>query len=355
MTAEKEAAAVKETPAAANKETPPAPQSLADAQEDHLGKLLSNAIDNALTNARGWDSEEAKQEYIDGLLDDDFLPPIFCESQEELQKSGMTEAFSSLLFEEPPATYVKDFKTQGNTNFALGKKSQASNKQYYRDAVRDYHQALIWADRVELVEEDFVKPTEGKESEYDYYTAAQILEVKSTLYANAAMAHLQIKNAGHARDACRKSLKENPLNLKAHYRLAKALQLLQHWAEAGDAIDEGLNACPKSTSTPEGEENSKISISIEEKELLKLQKMLEHCVRRARQQQQRRRAERVSKVKEVRKHCKAESIHLGRVALVSRVSDEDDDDSGREGDAEQNAWHHHHPHTPCMCVYPSHH
>jgi hypothetical protein len=40
-------------------------------------------------------------------------------------------------------------------------------------------------------------------------------------------------------------------------------------AEAGDDIDEGRNACtrPTVTTTPEGEENSKVSISIEEKEL----------------------------------------------------------------------------------------
>ena len=138
--------------------------------------------------------------------------------------------------------------------------------------------------------------------------------------------------------------------MKAWYRLAKAYEMLKCWEEAGDAIDAGL-ACP-------GESQNK--------DLLKLQRLLADKVRKARlerQKRERKRAERVSRVKEVWKHCKESSIQIGRVPLVSTVTDDDD-----EGDeSEESRWHHHHPHTgqlpevvgnewswPCMFVYPSH-
>ena len=139
--------------------------------------------------------------------------------------------------------------------------------------------------------------------------------------------------------------------MKAWFRLAKAYQMLQCWEEAGDAIDKGL-AVP-------GE--------AENKDLLKLQKLLAERVKRARldrQRREKRRAERVAKVKEVWKHCKESGIKLGRVALVASVSD-DDEEAG--DDADESRWHHHHPHTgelpsvisgewswPCLFVYPSH-
>lgn len=126
--------------------------------------------------------------------------------------------------------------------------------------------------------------------------------------------------------------------------------MLNCWEEAGDAIDAGL-ACP-------GES--------ENKDILKLQKLISEKVRRARlarQKREKRRAERVSRVKEVWKHCKEQRIQLGRVPLVATVTD--DDEEGDDDD--ESRWHHHHPHTgqlpevvqgdwawPCMFVYPSH-
>ena len=148
-----------------------------------------------------------------------------------------------------------------------------------------------------------------------------------------------------------KALDFNKTNVKAWYRLAKAYQMLQCWEEAGDAIDSGLGV-PGET---------------ENKDLLKLQKLLADRVRKARLARQKReklRAERVAKVKGVWKHCKESGIKLGRVALVASVSD-DDDEAG--DDADESRWHHHHPHTgelpavvvgdwswPCLLVYPSH-
>jgi hypothetical protein len=126
--------------------------------------------------------------------------------------------------------------------------------------------------------------------------------------------------------------------------------MLHEWEEAGDAIDSGLD-CP-------GEN--------ENKDLLKLKKLLSEKVRSARlarQKRERKRAERVSLVKEVWKHCKSNNINLGRVPLVTSVKEDDEEGD----DTEESQWHHHHPHTgllpeissgewswPCMFVYPSH-
>mmetsp|Transcript_13224 Transcript_13224/g.18561 ORF Transcript_13224/g.18561 Transcript_13224/m.18561 type:complete len:321 (-) Transcript_13224:614-1576(-) len=130
--------------------------------------------------------------------------------------------------------------------------------------------------------------------------------------------------------------------------------MLKNWEEAGDAIDSGLKV--------PGEEQNK--------DLTKLHKLLEGHVRKARlarQKRERARAERVSRVKKVWKHCSSTGIQLGRVPLVSTVTDDVDDDVNEEDEWGESRWHDHHPHTgrlpeqsggewswPCMFVYPSH-
>lgn len=154
-----------------------------------------------------------------------------------------------------------------------------------------------------------------------------------------------------------KALDYNPNNVKACYRLAKAHQMLYNFIEAGDAIDKGLA----------------IKGEAENKDLLKLKKLLSDKIRKARlakQKRERARAERVSRVKEVWKWCKEGGIKLGRVPLVSTVTD--DEELEDENATHEARWHHHHPHTgrlprpslaasrenewtwPCMFVYPSH-
>jgi hypothetical protein len=190
------------------------------------------------------------------------------------------------------------------------------------------------------------------EAQEQTFTEQELSELKSTLCANAAMAHMQLKNWGYVRDESMKALEFNKNNVKAWYRLAKAHQMLKNWEEAGDAVESGLK------------------VENDNKDLLKLEKLLEEKVRkarRARQQRERARAERVVRVKEVWKHCKEEGIKLGRVPLVATVTDDEDEGDGDE--EEESRWHSHHPHTgrlptrvpptgewswPCMFVYPSH-
>ena len=207
---------------------------------------------------------------------------------------------------------------------------------------------MHWAEKIEPNQKSH--DSEGQILEdLPVYTEKELDEFKSTLCANAAMAHMQIRNWGYVRDDSKKALEFNEANIKAWYRLAKAHQMLQNWEEAGDAIESGLKC------------------DTENKELKKLQTLLEKKVRRARLERQKRercRAERVLKVKKIWKHCKDSGIVLGRVPLVSTVTDDDDED-----DVIESRWHQHHPHTgrlpqtisntsewswPCMFVYPSH-
>ena len=60
-------------------------------------KLLSEAIEFAIEQGRGWGPGE-KEEYLKMIGDDDFIPPLFASSVEEVSKSGLQEAFTSLIY-----------------------------------------------------------------------------------------------------------------------------------------------------------------------------------------------------------------------------------------------------------------
>lgn len=326
----------------------------AEDDQDETDALLSQAIELAIENGKGWKDGE-KEEYMKRITDDDFLPPLFATTQEDIEKSGMAEAFSSLQYDDPPVIMMEQAKKKGNEAFVNGKKNVAKNVQYYRDAVNAYYESFFWAEKVDTVEEDYTPPVDDKGERLDdipFYTQKQLDDYKSTLCTNASTAHAQIKNWGYVRDQSSKALEFNKANIKAWFRLAQAQQMLQNWEEAGDAIDAGLK------------------LNKDNKDLRKIQKTCESKIRKARLERQKReraRAERVSKVKQVWKHCKEEKIQLGRVSLVSSVTDEEDENENAE---EDNAWHHHHPHSgliahtsielegewawPCMFMYPSH-
>jgi hypothetical protein len=323
--------------------------------------LLNHAINLALEQGRGWSPGE-KEAYLEKILDDDYIPPLFANTVEEVQKSGLQEAFTSLIYDdENPTSLMLQFRKKGNDCFANGKRNEVKNKSYYRDAINHWYEALAWAEKIQpmqmgdLAQADTDDPT---------YTENELNEVKSTICSNIALAHLMLCNWGYVRNESKKAIQYSSNNVKAYYRLAKAYQMLHDYEQAGDAIDQGL-AVPN-------EENNK--------ELLKLQKTLGDKVRKARLQRQQReriRAERVYQVKSVWKHCQTYRINLGRVPLVANVTDDDHDDvddiHGNEDEQQlESRWHHHLPHSgllpschnenknsdewswPCMFVYPSH-
>jgi tetratricopeptide (TPR) repeat protein len=342
---------------------------------DDGDRMLQEAIDMAIKNGKGWAPGE-KEEYMKKILDDDYIPPMFCSSQEELEKTGLAEAFSSLQFDDDPAITMKVCKKKGADAFMDGKRNMAKNIQYYRTAINDYYDAVAWASRIEPIEhrqahnkgEDDKKDEalKKREATFEEYKEAEIDEMKSTLYSNAALCHIQLKNWGHAKTDSTKAVTFDHSNVKALYRLAKSNQMLKDYEPAGDAIDSGLKLDPKN------------------KDLRKLKKLLSDKIRLARiarQKRERIRSERASNIKAVWMHCKAETIKLGRVALVASTSDEldyneemlVDDDHNEDAAAFESRWHHHFPHTgslpkpdggnnngqplwtwPCLFVYPSH-
>lgn len=317
-----------------------------DGEQDDTDRLLSEAMELAIEQGKGWAPGE-KEEYMNKIMDDDFIPPIFAGNQEELEQSGLADAFSSLLYDETPTELMMAAKKKGNDAFADGKRNVVNNVQFYRDAINHYYEAIAWSQKVVPVEPDEA----ATETDEQTFTEEELNEFRSTLCANTAMAHMQLKNWGFVREESVKALDYNKNNVKAWYRLAKAHQMLKNWEEAGDAVESGL------------------AVEKDNKELLKLEKLLEEKVRkarRARQQRERARAERVVRVKDAWKHCKESGIKLGRVPLVATVTDEEDE--GDDDETQESRWNSHHPHTgrlptrlpngewswPSMFVYPSH-
>jgi hypothetical protein len=172
-------------------------------EEDDTDRLLQQAIDAVIKQGKGWAPGE-KETYISQILDDDFIPPIFAETQEELERSGLAEAFSCLNYDDSPVVVMLDFKKKGTEAFMNGKRNKAKNLQYYRDAANHYYKAFAWAQKIEPIEhraqDDNVEP----KNDEPQYLEAELDEVKSTLYCNAAFAHLQLKNWGHVRDDSKK-------------------------------------------------------------------------------------------------------------------------------------------------------
>lgn len=321
-----------------------------DGLDDEQDALLSQAISLAIEQGRGWGPGE-KEAYLEKILDDDFIPPMFATSIEEVEKSGLKEAFTSLIYDgESPTRLMLQFRKKGNEAFTNGKRNVAHNQQYYRDAVNHYYESLAWAEKIEPMQEGDLAQADTDDPTY---TPEQLAQEKATICANIALMHMQLKNWGHVRENCQKAIAYDPKNIKAWYRLAKAHEQLKDFEPAGDAIDSGL------------------AVDNTNADLKRLQRQLQDKISRARklrQQRERARAERVARIKQVWKHCKEKKILLGRVPLVASVTEDDEE----EEDAEriESRWHAHLPHTgqlpepkpeagnewfwPVMFLYPSH-
>lgn len=178
-----------------------------DGEDDDTDRLLQEAISMAVSQGRGWSPGE-KEEYLAKILDDDFIPPLFAESAEEVERSGLAEAFSTLNYDDSPSVVMLEFKKKGTDAFMNGKRNEAKNVQYFRDAANHYYQAFEWAQKIEPLEhrtgQENLKDSKKFAQEDPDYTEAQLDEIKSNLYSNAALAHQQLKNWGHLRDDSKK-------------------------------------------------------------------------------------------------------------------------------------------------------
>lgn len=102
-------------------------ETAASGTEDETDALLSQAIAAAIDQGKGWAPGE-REKYLETLLDDDYIPPLFASSKEELENSGLADAFSTLHNEgETPGKNLLEFRQKGNDSVALGRKNVAKN------------------------------------------------------------------------------------------------------------------------------------------------------------------------------------------------------------------------------------
>ena len=343
---------------------------------------LTQAIELALAQGRGWGPGE-KQAYLEKILADDFLPPLFASNVEEVEATGLKDAFTTLQTKNGenddgnPCDYMGEFKKKGNKAFADGKRNQVSNVQYFRDAINEYYKALAWSEQVQVVPQPMTDdssssakdaketkeettPQQQQQTSPSSISQHELDTFQSTLYSNIALCHMQLKNWGLCRQHAQLALQKDPNNDKANFRLCSAWIQLQEWDTAEAAMDEALLSRHNTEDDPM------------RKDWLRLQSKASQSIqrnRRLRQQRERARAERVHKVKAVYQHCQRFNIQLGRVPLVATDDDDDDDDAAMGGRHPQI------PHSgllpsspttttdsdsaaawswPCLCLYPSH-
>lgn len=129
------------------------------------------------------------------------IPPIFATSPEEVEKSGLAEAFTALKYDDTPTRLMLNFKKMGSEAFANGKRNAAKNMQYYRDAINHYYEAFAWAQRIEPM---LPGDLESANNDDPTFTKEELDALKSSLCSNAALAHLNLKNWGYVRDECKK-------------------------------------------------------------------------------------------------------------------------------------------------------
>jgi len=116
-------------------------------EEENDGYVMG--IEKAIAEGKGWKSPEERQAYIDKVTADDYLPAMFCETQEEFDRSPEAQAFAQLALEgETDEIMMVKKKDEGNKSFALGKQNAAGNVQYYRDAINHYSEALAWGEKI---------------------------------------------------------------------------------------------------------------------------------------------------------------------------------------------------------------
>ena len=126
---------------------------------------------------------------------------MFAQTAQEVEKSGLAEAFTSLKYDDTPTQLMLNFKKMGNESFANGKRNQVGNVQYYRDAINHYYEAFAWAQKVDPINPGDLAVADTNDPTY---TETELNELKSTICANAAMAHMNLKNWGFVRDQSKK-------------------------------------------------------------------------------------------------------------------------------------------------------
>lgn len=127
--------------------------------------------------------------------------------EEEKLKNAIKDEKKPLV---KPTTH---FSTTAEAEFAANREKIKGNESYKNT---DYDQAI------------------------EHYTNSIEIKPIATTYTNRAMAHIKIKNYGHAIDDCKAALKLDTNNIKAFVRLAEAYEFLKKFPEAIENVDKAL-------------------------------------------------------------------------------------------------------------------
>uniref|UniRef100_A0A7R9Y8L8 Cns1/TTC4 wheel domain-containing protein n=1 Tax=Pinguiococcus pyrenoidosus TaxID=172671 RepID=A0A7R9Y8L8_9STRA len=179
-------------------------------------------IEESLAAGRGWESEEARQAYLDRLENEKFA--LFAEDASEMTQEDI-DAFNNMIYDDrTPLERMRNFRDHGNRHFATGKR----NKMYFRDAIIMYGKAL----------------QESQQLESEYSGSEEGKQEISKLWSNAAAANLSLRNWGSALKAADAAIDLWDGNVKAYYRKCKALVQLRRYSEAVVAATGGLALDP---------------------------------------------------------------------------------------------------------------
>lgn len=168
------------------------------------GETLDDWIDEAVAAGKGW-SDEERDRYLQGLRDSEYELPLFADSVDEMDPD-IVSGLQELRDEEPPEILAEAAKARGNESFKTA--VTVRNRVYYREALKQYSDAIAFAKR-------------ATENELDEECASRMRQLQSVAHANCAACNLALKNYGLVKRDCRHALEFDGGNLKACYRLAK--------------------------------------------------------------------------------------------------------------------------------------
>ena len=212
-----------------------------------VADLFSQAMDKAIDEGKGWNSEAERQAYIDKVTADDYLPAIFCTTPEELANAPDAASFQALLYDnQTAASNIVECKEAGNEKLRLGRQNEARNFQYFRDAVDKYTEAIGWGGQIVCTDDEgFEEEVDGvgeaaKHDKHRNFTRKELADYTCVLYANRAATHMEIKNWGFAVRDCVKSIEQDKSYIKSYHRLGKSHQQKREFEMALKACEDGL-------------------------------------------------------------------------------------------------------------------
>ena len=184
--------------------------------------------------SKAWSAED-RQKYIDNLpemslFDDHIIEgDVMVDAMQALTEENETNFSLSLLY-----------KRKGNDEFI---KAQKYRKKGFYTCANDYYTTAITYGRQAL--QDPIQILDDRDDDNEAQDPTIVL---STLYSNRAACHLALKNYGMCRSDAASSIRQNPENVKAYYRGAKASKLLGQPSEVLRYCTLGLRLEPGNAS-----------------------------------------------------------------------------------------------------------